>query len=139
MTRRSLVYPLASLLDILSLLAFAHVGRRIQQLMRALEEVTLYHQIETNVPVKNFLQETRQYLGKMIRILNVSEDVMIMVTLVSDVAYAREIVFDYIPQMQDRIRQDPGTVLLLRSTFLKLASVLQVFLTCFLHSFVRSF
>lgn len=93
--------------------------------MRALEEVTLYHQIETNVPVKNFLNETRQYLGnhilsdpltvliylfsllisslgKMIRILNVSEDVMVMVTLVSDVAYAREIVYEYIPQMQVR-------------------------------------
>eukprot|EP01128_Nolandella_sp_AFSM9_P012702 TRINITY_DN9532_c0_g1_i1.p1 TRINITY_DN9532_c0_g1~~TRINITY_DN9532_c0_g1_i1.p1 ORF type:complete len:1160 (+),score=275.21 TRINITY_DN9532_c0_g1_i1:17-3496(+) len=101
-------------------------GRRIQQLMDALEGVTPYHQIETNVPVKNFITETRGYLGNMLRILNVSEDVMVTITLVSDVAYAREIVYEYIPQMQKRIQKDPRTVLLLRSTFLKLASILQI-------------
>ena len=60
----------------------------------------MYHQIETNMPVKNFLQETRQFLGKMIRIVNISEDLMISINLISDIAYGREIVEEYIPQMQ---------------------------------------
>jgi len=100
-------------------------GRRIQQLIGALEEVALYHQIETNIPIKNWLAEIRAYLGKMIRILNISDDVMATIMLVSEIGYGRDIVYDYIPEMQKRIKKDPGSVLLLRSTFLKLASMLQ--------------
>eukprot|EP01125_Pyxidicula_operculata_P012814 TRINITY_DN4218_c0_g1_i3.p1 TRINITY_DN4218_c0_g1~~TRINITY_DN4218_c0_g1_i3.p1 ORF type:complete len:1114 (+),score=245.98 TRINITY_DN4218_c0_g1_i3:40-3381(+) len=101
-------------------------GRKIQHLIRALEEVAAYHQIETNVPVKNFLQETRTFLSKMIRIVNINEDVMVSIELVSELAYARDLVYEYIPLMQERIKQDPRTVMLLRSTFLKLSSILKI-------------
>uniref|UniRef100_A0A6B2KWZ9 WASH complex subunit strumpellin n=1 Tax=Arcella intermedia TaxID=1963864 RepID=A0A6B2KWZ9_9EUKA len=100
-------------------------GRRIQQMMKALEEVEIFHQIETNIPVKNYLNETRLLLGKMLRILNISQDVLVTINLVSEIGYGREIVEEYIPEMQERIKADPSSVLLLRSTFLKLASIIQ--------------
>eukprot|EP01126_Amoeba_proteus_P045763 TRINITY_DN5142_c0_g1_i4.p1 TRINITY_DN5142_c0_g1~~TRINITY_DN5142_c0_g1_i4.p1 ORF type:complete len:921 (-),score=205.68 TRINITY_DN5142_c0_g1_i4:85-2847(-) len=99
-------------------------GRRIQQLIQALTEVAHYHQIEQNVPVKNFLVETSKYLHNMILLLHVSEEIMYTIDIISDFSYARDIIYDYIPVMQEQIRQDPGSVILLRSTFLKLASIL---------------
>jgi len=99
-------------------------GRRIQQLIRALEEVAHYHQIEENVPVKNFLVETSGFLENMIRLIHIGDDIMYNIDIISDFAYARDIIYEYIPDMQERIRKNPGSVILLRSTFLKLASIL---------------
>eukprot|EP01127_Copromyxa_protea_P005596 TRINITY_DN15495_c0_g1_i1.p1 TRINITY_DN15495_c0_g1~~TRINITY_DN15495_c0_g1_i1.p1 ORF type:complete len:1198 (-),score=295.31 TRINITY_DN15495_c0_g1_i1:60-3617(-) len=99
-------------------------GRRIQQLIQALTEVTRYHQIEQNVPVKNFLVETGKYLQNMTLLLHISEENMYKIDIISDFSYARDIIYEYIPEMQRRISADPGSVILLRSTFLKLASIL---------------
>ena len=101
-------------------------GRKMQQLSSALEEVEQFHQIETNIHVKHFLAETRQYLQQMVRTVNCKEEILIIITLVSDISYAREIMDEYVPMMQTRIKRDPRTVLKLRATFLKLASVLDM-------------
>ena len=47
----------------------------------------------------------------------------------SDLSYAWEIVNDYISSFHDRVRRDPRSVVLLRATFLKLVSILDVPLT----------
>ena len=46
--------------------------------------------------------------------------------LISDFSYAWEIINDFTKAMQDRIELTPHTVLTLRATFLKLASVLEL-------------
>lgn len=79
-------------------------GRRIQQLIQALNEVTRYHQIEQNVPVKNFLMETSRYLQNMTLLLHISEENMYKIDIISDFSYARDIIYEYIPEMQERIR-----------------------------------
>jgi len=46
-------------------------GRKITSLIQALQDVEEFHQIETNLQVKQFLADTRGYLTKMIRTANV--------------------------------------------------------------------
>lgn len=101
-------------------------GRKIQQLMQALEEVEQFHEIETNLQIKQFLEDTRQYLNQMIRIVNIKEQFLGVLSLVSDMSYGWEKIQDFIPLMQEKIKVDPRCVLMLRSTFLKLSSIMEL-------------
>ena len=101
-------------------------GRRMQQLISALEEVEQYHQIDSSMQIKEFLRETRASLTKMMRIVNVKQTVVETIDEVSDFSYAWDIINDFMHPMQDRIRLTPHTVLTLRATFLKLSSVLRL-------------
>lgn len=101
-------------------------GRKIQQLNTALEEVEEFHQIESSLQVKQFLSDTRLLLKKMIRYVNIKEAVMVTIATISDVSYAWEIINDYVDSMQKRIKKDPGLIIKIRSTFLKLASMLEL-------------
>jgi WASH complex subunit strumpellin len=101
-------------------------GRRIQQLNTALEEVEDFHQIEDSLQVKQFLSDTRLLLKKMIRYVNIKESVLVSIATISDVSYSWEIVNDYVDSMQARIKKDPGLIIKIRSTFLKLASMLEL-------------
>ncbi|ELU12274.1 hypothetical protein CAPTEDRAFT_155968 [Capitella teleta] len=113
----------------ISLLSFedsTSAGRKIVQLIQALEEVQEFHQLENNLQVKQFLADTRQYLHQMIRVINVKEEVLITIEIVADLAYAWHIVDSYTPCMQSGIKRDPTLVTQLRATFLKLASALEL-------------
>ena len=66
--------------------------------------MTHYHQIEQNIPVKNFLNETSRYLQNMILLIHISEENMFKIDIISDFSYARDIIYEYIPVMQHRIR-----------------------------------
>jgi WASH complex subunit strumpellin len=101
-------------------------GRKMGQLIHALEEVEQYHDIETNLQVKQFLVDTRAFLRKMMRIVNIGEEVMATFDIVADVSYMWDIVNEYLPAMQDSIKRDPSSVLRLRSIFLKMSSILQI-------------
>lgn len=101
-------------------------GRRIQQLTTALLEVEEFHQIETNLQVKQFLNDTRSFLHQMIRTINIREETMATIALVSDMSYAKIVIEDYVGLMQERIRTDPFAVTKLRSAFLKLSSILDL-------------
>jgi WASH complex subunit strumpellin len=101
-------------------------GRKIQQLIQALAEVEQYHEIDINLQVKQFLIDVRMYLNQMIRIVNIKEEYMVTIATVGDCSYVWQIIHNYITPMQEMIRADPSSVLLLRSTFLKLASILDL-------------
>lgn len=101
-------------------------GRKIHQLIQALEQVEEFHQIESSLQVKQFLIDTRSFLNQMLRIVNIKEEILVIIGLVSDLSYAWDIVNDYVKLMQARIKNDPSSVLKLRATFLKLASILQL-------------
>ena len=81
-------------------------------------------QIEANAHVKHFLADARGLLRQMMRIVNVREKILTTLAAVSDLSYAFDIITDYIPLMHASVKKDPFAVLLLRATFLKLASVL---------------
>jgi WASH complex subunit strumpellin len=100
-------------------------GRKIQQLIQALEEVEQFHQIESSLQVKSFLAETRQFMSQMLRVVNIRESYLVSLSSVSDMSYAwPHLVNDYIPSMQARIKQDPHCIIKLRSIFLKQGSIL---------------
>jgi len=101
-------------------------GRKMQQLMNAMEDVEQFHQIEANAHVKHFLADARGLLRQMMRIVNVREKILTTLAAVSDLSYAFDIITDYIPLMHALVKKDPFAVLLLRATFLKLASVLDL-------------
>lgn len=83
-------------------------------------------QIESSLQVKQFLIDTRQFLYQMIRIVNVKEEIMVTLSIVADISYGWDIINNYVDLMQEGIKADPRCVLKLRSTFLKLASILGI-------------
>ncbi|PSN50014.1 WASH complex subunit 5 [Blattella germanica] len=101
-------------------------GRKIVQLIEALQEVQVFHQLESNIAVCQFLADTRQYLHQMIRTGNIKEDVLITLQIVGDLSYAWDIVDTYTIIMQEGIKRDPSLVIKLRATFLKLSSALEI-------------
>ncbi|KAE8748690.1 hypothetical protein FOCC_FOCC004493 [Frankliniella occidentalis] len=100
-------------------------GRKIAQMIEALNEVQEFHQLETNMQVKQFLLDTRTHLHHMVRAGNIKEEVLITLQMIADLSYAWEIVESYTKYMQEGIKRDPGLVIKLRATFLKLSSALE--------------
>ncbi|CAI9726515.1 WASH complex subunit 5-like [Octopus vulgaris] len=101
-------------------------GRKIVQLIQALEEVQEFHQLESNLQVKQFLADTRKYLHQMIRTINIKEEVLITIQIVADLSYAWHLMDSYTSIMQEGIKKDPSLVIKLRATFLKMASALDL-------------
>ncbi|GFW82443.1 WASH complex subunit 5 [Trichonephila clavipes] len=101
-------------------------GRKIVQLIQALEEVQEFHQLESNLQIKQFLMDTRKFLHQMLRTINIKEEVLITLEMVADLSYAWEIIDSYTGFMQQGIKKDPTLAIKLRATFLKLASALDL-------------
>ncbi|XP_037938965.1 WASH complex subunit homolog 5 [Teleopsis dalmanni] len=102
-------------------------GRMLIQLIQALEEVEEFHNLHANMHVKQYLLETRNYLHKMIQILNVKEDILINLQIISDFSYAWLLIDrDFTTTMQQSIKKQPKSVMQLRAVFLKLASALEI-------------
>ena len=104
-------------------------GRRIQKLIKALEHVEQFDQVDTSLQVKAYLQESRDFLTEMIRTVRIRHDEMGVIETVSDLSYAWEIINDFMQILHTRVQSDPSSVILLRAVFLKLASILDVPLT----------
>ncbi|XP_064486870.1 WASH complex subunit 5-like isoform X2 [Ornithodoros turicata] len=113
-------------IDSLSFEDMTATGRKIVQLIQALEEVEQFHQLESNLQVKQFLAETRKFLLSMLRISNVKEEVLVTLEVIADLSYAWNIIDSYTPYMQKGIKDEPAMVIKLRATFLKLASALDL-------------
>nr|CCA20608.1 PREDICTED: hypothetical protein [Albugo laibachii Nc14] len=104
-------------------------GRRIKRLIEALGHVEQFDQIDTNLQVKVYLEESRQFLTEMVRTARIRDEVMGIIENVSDLSYAWEIINDFMKILHQRVKSDPSSVILLRAVFLKLASILDVPLT----------
>lgn len=66
---------LAEQVDALDIADETVAGRKIQGLLRALEDVEQFENIDTSMFVKEYLGNTRAQLRNMIRIVNVNEEV----------------------------------------------------------------
>lgn len=101
-------------------------GRKIIQLIQALEEVQEFHNLNSNMQIKQHLTETVQYLHQMIQTINIKEDNLINLQIIGDLSYAWIIIDKYTNIMQESIKKQPNLVIKLRATFLKLASALEI-------------
>ena len=101
-------------------------GRKIQGLIAALEDVEQFEAVDTNVQIKAFLNEARDIFRMMIRTVNIKNEVLNVLETISDASFAWQTLNDYTAVFHDRIRKDPTSVVLLRATFLKTASILDV-------------
>ena len=89
-------------------------------------DVEQFEAVDTNVQIKSFLQEAREIFRVMIRTVNIKNEIMNVLENISDFSYAWQALAHYMKYFHDRIRKDPSSVVLLRATFLKTASVLDV-------------
>ncbi|EGD78584.1 WASH complex subunit strumpellin [Salpingoeca rosetta] len=101
-------------------------GRKIVQLIQALDEVQEFHQLQNSLQVRQFLQETQQGLKQMMRTINIKEETLQRISVIADLSYAWQIIDTYTPLMQAGIKANPALVIKLRATFLKLASALEL-------------
>ena len=101
-------------------------GRKIQGLISALEDVEQFEAVDTNIQIKAYLGEVRDIFRQMIRTVNVKGEVLSILENVTDLSYAWETLPDFLEQFQSNITKDPSSVVLLRATFLKTASILDV-------------
>ncbi|KAK9307551.1 hypothetical protein QLX08_002167 [Tetragonisca angustula] len=100
-------------------------GRKIVQLLQALEEVQEFHQLENNLHISQYLADTREILHNMLRTGSITEDTMISLNIVTDCCYAWNIMESFIDTMQASIKESPPTVIKLKALFLKMASALE--------------
>jgi len=99
-------------------------GRKIQNIIQALHNVEEMPQIDTQPNVKHYLNKTRDLLKKMIRYVNIRDSVVVILNTVSDISYAWELIQEYVGEMQENIKEDPGVIVKMRSIFIKLSSML---------------
>lgn len=101
-------------------------GRKIIQLIQALERVQEYHNLNANMQVKQHLIEIDQYLHQMIQTINIKEENLINLQIIGDLSYAWITIDNYTVIMQESVKKQPSLVIKLRATFLKLASALEI-------------
>jgi WASH complex subunit strumpellin len=65
-------------------------------------------------------------LSFMLRLLAAKDDLLVTLSVAGDFAYAWDVLSGYVEAMQDLIREEPSTVIQLRSLFLKVASVMDL-------------
>jgi len=99
-------------------------GRKMLTLIKALEDVEQFQQISDNLQIKSYLFETRQCLKHMVRTVQIRNQVLINLAQISDCSYAWQSLKEYRDLMQQRIKMHPDSALLLKSTFMKLSSIL---------------
>ncbi|PBJ73549.1 hypothetical protein BCY84_14619 [Trypanosoma cruzi cruzi] len=104
-------------------------GRKIQKLIKALENVQEFHQIDSNLQVVQFVQDTQFLLRQMIRYINIENKVLITIATVGDLSYAWERVSThgyFVNAIQMKIKQRPDLAVQMRAVFVKLASMLEL-------------
>lgn len=101
-------------------------GRKIIQLIQALERVQEYHRLNANMYVKQHLIEIDDYLKQMIQTISIKEENLINLQIIGDLSYAWIGIDKYTEIMQDSVKRQPSIVIKLRATFLKLASALEI-------------
>lgn len=101
-------------------------GRKMRQLVRALDEVTAFDTIDATPQVKEYIGLARERLLEMVRTCAISETTLSDLNTLTDFSYAWELIQDFLPEMHARIQGDAAAVRPLRAAVLKLTSMLDV-------------
>lgn len=116
-------------IDSLSYADSTTANRKIQKLMKALENVQEFHHIDENLQVVQFLHDTRHLMRQMIRIINIERKVLITIGTVGDLSYAWELFAThrfFVDDIQRQIKKEPRLVLQMRSVFVKMSTMLDL-------------
>lgn len=100
--------------------------RKLIQFIKALEEVQQFHNLESNMQVKQHLNESLDQLHQMLHTLNVTPATLIHLQIIGDLSYAWCEIHSYTDVMRASIAQPPYLVINLRAIFVKLASALEI-------------
>ena len=98
-------------------------GTIIKSIIQALDDIEIYEPVETNIQIKHYIQETKKYLLYMVRSVNVKKSYLVNISHISDFSYAWGVIDNYLDQMLSRIIEKSKTVLLIKTLFMKLASI----------------
>jgi WASH complex subunit strumpellin len=66
---------MAEALDSLTYNDSTYAGRKIQKLLKALEDIEQYHQISSNIQIKQYLHDTRKDLKHMVKVVNMKKSI----------------------------------------------------------------
>lgn len=99
-------------------------SRRIQKFVRALIDVEKYDGIDDNMQVRQYITSTIGHLKKMLKVLNLRKRLPTEIKQITDASYTSLLLKEYVVQMQNIIQKDSKSTLLLRSTFMKLISIM---------------
>jgi WASH complex subunit strumpellin len=97
---------------------------KILKFIKALEEIETFDQIDNNIQVRQYLNDTRKHLRKMLKVLNLKTRLIAEIRQITDVSYCSLLLKEYVVHMQEVIQQDAKKTLLLRSSFMKLSSIM---------------
>jgi WASH complex subunit strumpellin len=100
------------------------VGASIGKLKDMISGVKNLSNITENANAKENLRIINERLDHMLLLVNVKRNYLVYISKISDFSYAWICIQDYIQEMQNLLKINSKNVLLLRSTFLKLASIL---------------
>lgn len=101
-----------------------NVSRKIQKYISALEDIEKYDQIESNLQVRQHIDDTRKRLKNMLKVLNLKKRLLSDFRRITDCSYSFLILKDYIANMQKVIVKEASSTLLLRAAFMKLSSIM---------------
>ena len=100
------------------------VGIRIGKIKDMITGIKSLDKISESVNAKENLRLINERLDHMLMLVNVKKSYLVSISKISDFSYAWIYIHDYKDEMQRLLRRDSKNVLLLRATFLKLASIL---------------
>ena len=100
------------------------VGIRIGKIKDMIIGIRSLDKISESVNAKENLRIINEKLDHMLMLVNVKKNYLVSISKISDFSYAWIYIHDYKDEMQKLLRKDSKNVLLLRATFLKLASIL---------------
>ena len=99
---------------------------RAQRCIEALEEIKQRDTIDGSAYLQTAVTKAQDLVLRMSRAVNLSQDIMRTVDVITDMSYAIEAIKAYTPAIHKRIDNDPSTVSLLHSLFLKFSRSLEV-------------
>ena len=100
------------------------VGIKIGRIKDMITGIKSLDKISESVNAKENLRLINERLDHMLMLVNVKKNYLVSISKISDFSYAWIYIHDYKLEMQRLLRNDSKNVLLLRATFLKLASIL---------------
>ena len=99
-------------------------GKKIGQIREEIDDIKSLWNVSGNASVIQNINEVSNSLNHMLLILNVKKNYLVYIAKISDFSYAWINIQDYCDEMRNELKEDSKKVLLLRATFLKLASIL---------------
>lgn len=102
------------------------VGRKIQKLMIALEDLQLQHNIfDGNVQIAHNITQTRNKLHHMIQIMGIKKNVIQQMNEICGFSYAWIAMGRYLNMLQKTIGSNPKSVLMLKTVFIKMSTIME--------------